>query len=168
MSEVETERLILRQWRQDDFEAFAGFYADEETARFVGGPSTRDDAWRRMASLAGHWSLRGFGTWAVEEKATGGFVGAVGLWYPEGWPEIELGYWVVRDMQGKGYAKEAARRSRDFAFGELGLNTLVSYIHTDNLPSIRLAEKLGAAEEETIQLLAYGPHHVYRYPKPGA
>lgn len=94
-------------------------------------------------------------------------MGAIGLWYPEGWPEIELGYWVVRSMQGKGYAKEAAVKARDFAFETLGLETLVSYVHPDNEPSKRLAERLGARMEETIELLTYGLHCVYRYAKPG-
>ena len=95
MPELETDRLRLRQWREDDIEPFAATFADEHSARFLGGSCSRDQAWRRMAALVGHWTLRGYGYWAVEEKRTGVFVGGVGLWFPDGWPELELGYWLM-------------------------------------------------------------------------
>ena len=71
MIEQETQRLLLRQWKADDFETFAGYYANEQTAKYVGGVSDRDQSWRRMASLIGHWALKGYGYWAVEEKDDG-------------------------------------------------------------------------------------------------
>ena len=166
IEELETKHLLLRQWRATDFEAYAAYHADEDLARYVGGRSDRERSWRRLAALIGHWSLRGYGYWAVEEKLTGSFVGCVGLWFSEGWPELELGYWLVREMHGKGYATEAAARSRDCAFEQLGARTLVSYIHPDNEPSKRVAERLGARPEEIIELLDHGPHWVYRYPSP--
>lgn len=76
----ETDRLLLRQWRPEDFEKFAAYYADESLARFVGGRCDRETAWRKMAALAGHWVLRGFGCWAVEERDSGDLAGCVGLW----------------------------------------------------------------------------------------
>ena len=76
--ELETERLLMRQWREEDFEAYAEFRSKEETARFVGGVLNRHDAWRRFAATIGHWVLRGYGYWAVEEQETGRFVGGVG------------------------------------------------------------------------------------------
>ncbi|MCG8435967.1 MAG: GNAT family N-acetyltransferase [Gammaproteobacteria bacterium] len=163
--ELETERLLLRQWRAEDFEIYAGYYADKTLAKYVGGKSSREQAWRRMASLIGHWALRGYGYWAVEEKHSGKFVGCVGLWFSDGWPELELGYWIMPDMQGKGYATEAGGKSRDYAYDIVGAKTLVSYIHPDNEPSKRVAERLGAHYEKTIDLLTYGPHCVYRYPE---
>ncbi len=166
MHELETERLILRQWKSDDFEPFAEYYADEATARFVGGVSNRDQAWRRLASLIGHWHLLGYGLWAVEEKESGQFAGCVGLWKSPGWPELELGYWLVPDVWGKGYATEAGAAARDFAFEVVGSETLVSYIDPENEPSIRVAERLGARYDETIELMGFGPHRVYRYPRP--
>ena len=164
MINQETDRLLLRQWQESDFEQYAAYYGDDELARYVGGVSSRADAWRRMASLIGHWTLRGYGHWAVEEKETGRFVGGVGLWFPEGWPELELGYWLTRDMQGKGYATEAAIKSRTCAYEVVGAKTLVSYIHPDNEPSKRVAERLGAQFEKIIELLDHGLHCVYRYP----
>lgn len=168
MIELETERLILRQWRPEDFESYARCYEDEEMARFIGGASSHHQSWRRMASLVGHWVLRGYGYWAVVEKQGGAFAGCVGLWYPEGWPERELGYWLTRETQGKGYATEAGRESIRFAYRVLGVDTLVSYIHPDNHTSKVVAERLGGRFEGTVELLTYGPHEVYRYPDPGA
>ncbi|MEE9207654.1 MAG: GNAT family N-acetyltransferase [Gemmatimonadota bacterium] len=165
MKEVKTERLLLRQLEERDFEFYAEYFADEATARYVGGRCDRDTAWRRMATLIGHWELRGYGYWAVEERETGKFVGCVGLWFSEGWPELELGYWLRPEMQGRGYAVEAARESRAYAFEVVGADTLVSYIHPDNEPSKRVAERLGAQLEEVIELLDHGPHCVYRYPR---
>lgn len=165
--ELETERLLLRGWRSEDFESFAAFYADEATARFVGGVEDRSQAWRRLAAIVGHWALRGYGTWAVEERSSGRFAGGVGLWRPEGWPELELGYWLVAEAHGKGYATEAGAAARDYAFDRLGAETLVSYIRPDNEPSKRVAERLGARFEEVIELATFGPHCVYRYARPG-
>ncbi len=168
MVEVTTERLVMRQWRQSDFEVYADFFSSPETARFVGGEMSRDKAWRAMATMAGHWMLKGFGVWAVEQKSAPGLVGAIGLWEPEGWPELEVGYWLTPQAHGKGYATEAAVRARDYAYAELGAKTLVSYIDPDNLPSRRVAERMGAQHEKTITLLDHGPHCVYRHLSPEA
>lgn len=162
--ELETERLRLRLWSEAYFAGFAGMYSDEEQARFIGGRLERPQAWRLMAALAGHWTLRGYGPWAVVEKSSGEFLGSIGLWYPEGWLELELGYWLLPEARGTGYATEAGAAARDFAFEAVGAQTLVSYIHPENVPSRRLAERLGARYEETIELLNHGPHCVYRYP----
>ena len=166
MMECETKRLKLRGWQQADFEAYAGYYGDVRTAKFVGGLMPRAKAWRHFAAVVGHWTLKGFGFWAVDEKATGDFVGCVGLWEPEGWPEIELGYWLMPAAHGKGYATEAALCARRFAFEEVSAKTLVSYIDPGNAPSIKVAERLGAQLEATIELLDLGAHHVYRHPAP--
>lgn len=80
MSEIETARLRLRNWKSSDSEAFIQYYSDEANARYVGGRKNADDAWRHLALQVGHWHLKGFGYWAVEEKDSGTFVGCVGLW----------------------------------------------------------------------------------------
>ncbi len=161
--EIETERLLMRQWTQEDFEIYAAYYANEETARFVGGQMDRAKAWRHMAAVAGHWLLRGYGFWAVDEKVSGKFIGCVGLWKPEGWPELELGYWLTEEGQGKGYATEAAIKARDYAVEELKADTLVSYIDLANNASIKVVERMGAKREEIMELLDLGPHCVYRH-----
>ena len=163
MYELISDRLKLRQWESTDFEVFAEYYSNESNAKYVGGQKTIDEAWRHFALQIGHWHLKGFGYWAVEELATSNFVGCVGLWKSAGWPELELGYWLLPSMQGKGYAKEAAKMARDFAKEKQLAPTLVSYIDPSNLPSIKLAESLGAKYETTIELLKHGPHCVYRH-----
>lgn len=166
MKQVETERVILRGLREEDFDTYADFYSDERTARFVGGKKSREDAWRHMAALVGHWTLKGFGQWAAEEKSSGKMIGCVGLWQPEGWPELEVGYWLVDEARGAGYATETTIAAREFAYRELGASTLVSYIDPANEPSMRVAERVGAWLDDTIELLDLGPHHVFRHPSP--
>jgi len=161
--ELQTDRLKFRQFNEDDFETYAAYYADEKLARFIGGVRTRDEAWRKMASLIGHWALRGFGYWAVDEKETSEFVGCVGLWHSDGWPEMELGYWIMPEMQGKGYATEAGRKCKEFAFDVVKTDSLVSYIDPENKPSIMVAKRLGATYDKMIELLQYGTSCVYRH-----
>lgn len=96
-----------------------------------------------MAMLAGHWLLRGFGSWAVEERATGELAGRLGLHYPEGWPDRELGWALARRFWGRGYALEGCRASLAHAFDDLGWERAISLIHPENLRSKRLAARLG-------------------------
>lgn len=159
-----TDRLILRHWRESDFNTYARFFEDAVQTRFIGGACTPNEAWRRMAAVAGHWTLMGFGLWAVESRSDKELVGCVGVQYPKGWPEHELGYWIGAEHQGKGYATEACVCAREHAYTELGFKTLVSFIDPDNIASIRVAEKLGAQREQEIELLDFGAHCVYRHP----
>jgi RimJ/RimL family protein N-acetyltransferase len=146
--QLETERLILRQWRKDDFEPYAQICADEDVMRFLGGkPFTPAEAWRHMAFLIGHWQLLGYGHFAVEEKATGKFAGRIGFLNPEGWPGFELGWTLGKEFWGKGYATEGARRALDYAFNHLDKDHVISLIDPDNLASIRVAERLGEKRE---------------------
>ena len=91
---LETDRLILRPIDPErDFEHWADTFSDAETMRYIGGtPLNRALAWRNMAMVNGHWALHGFGFFALEEKATGKFVGRAGPWFPEGWPQLEVGW----------------------------------------------------------------------------
>lgn len=162
---LETERLRLRGWREEDHGPFAAFCASEATARFVGGVCGPDDAWRRIAGQIGHWVLRGYGSWVIEEKAGGRWLGYCGLWSPHGWPEPELMWGLAAHAHGRGYATEAARRGRDYAYRALGWTTLVSWIAPANTPSQRVAARLGAACERTIELRG-SPVGLYRHPAP--
>jgi RimJ/RimL family protein N-acetyltransferase len=160
---LKTERLILRRFRESDIDAYAAMTQDPEVMKFLsasGDLLSRSDAWRQMALFLGHWELRGYGTWAVEERETGDFVGRVGLHNPEGWPDRELGWTIARKFWGRGYASEAARASIGHAFDNLGWTHLVSLIHPDNDRSARLAERLGyyvrgAAEVRGLRLTVY-------------
>ena len=115
------------------------FYATD-ASRFVGGPLDAATAWRSVAASIGAWTLRGFGEFAVEEKASGDFVGLVGPWFPEGWPEAEIAWIIVPEFQRRGYGAEAARRALGYAYDELGWETAISCIDEENIASIRLAE----------------------------
>lgn len=154
---------MLRPWESSDVESFLQFYDDPQLARFVGGRKTAEEAWRHLATLIGHWYLKGFGCWALEEKSSGDFVGCSGLWYSYGWPEVELAYWLLPEHWGKGYATEAGMRSLQFASSTLSLTTVVSYIDPENKASRKVAKRLGGLYENTIELLSFGPHEVYRY-----
>jgi len=163
--ELCTDRLLLREMNHADFDAFAAVHGDSEHARFIGGACDRNQAWRRFAAMLGHWTLRGFGMWAIEEWATGTFAGCAGLWYPEGWDEVELGYWLTPEMTGKGYATEAAVAARKYAAQTLGHRRLASYIHPDNAASVAVAERLGAAPDGMLKGGDLDGHIIYRHPK---
>jgi RimJ/RimL family protein N-acetyltransferase len=143
---IETERLILRKIDpQRDFEAWAMSMADENTVRFLGTPPmSRALAWRSMATVIGHWSIRGYGFFSLEHKETGAWVGRVGPWNPEGWPSPEIGWTISRDHLRQGYAIEAARASLDFVYNELGWTSVIHVILEGNVASIAVAEKLGS------------------------
>lgn len=163
--ELCTDRLLLREMNHADFDTFAAVHGAPEHARFIGGACDRNQAWRRFAAMLGHWTLRGFGMWAIEEWATGKFAGCAGLWYPEGWDEVELGYWLTPEMTGKGYATEAATAARKYASQTLGHRRLASYIHPDNAASIAVAERLGAKPEGVLEGGDLDGHILYRHPK---
>jgi|SRR5450432_653394 RimJ/RimL family protein N-acetyltransferase len=160
---LETKRLIFRQWQNSDYPSFANFYKKEENARFVGGIKKPEDAWRLMATYIGHYELKKYSYLAVDEKISGNLVGAIGLWNSDPWPEPELGYWLLPDHQGKGYGMEAGLVVKDFALNVLNMDSLVSYIDPINEPSKKLALRLGAQYDSTIDLLNFGSHQVYRY-----
>jgi RimJ/RimL family protein N-acetyltransferase len=160
---LETERLKLRAWGEADFEAYAEIYADDVHARYIGGACSRNDAWRRMAAFVGHWVLRGYGLWALEGRTDGAFKGWAGLWNPEGWPEPEVGWGLVASARGQGIATEAASRARLYAYETLGWTTAISLIVMANLPSIRVAERLGARLERTLNFRDFETG-VFRHP----
>jgi RimJ/RimL family protein N-acetyltransferase len=164
-----TDRLILRAFRDDDLDAYAEMCADPEVMRYLGEGKTlsRADAWRQLAFFMGHWQLRGFGLWALEEKASGRFIGRAGLLQPEGWPGFEVGWTLARPSWGKGYATEAAREALRYAFDELDRDHVISIIRPDNLPSIRVAERLGERLEGEVESFFGSPALIYGIHRPG-
>ena len=144
---LETERLILRECRPEDFEAFAASMADPEVVRFIHGePMSRSDAWRAFAYGIGHWCLRGYGSWAVERKSDGAFVGRVGLVNPEGWPGLEVGWTLGKPYWGQGYATEAAKVAMAYTFLTQPLDRVISCIDPGNRPSQAVAQRLGESK----------------------
>ena len=163
---IETDRLILRGPREDDFEAFAAFSASER-ARWVGGPYSRLRAWGGFLATFGHWALRGFGMWMLEDRATGATAGRVGMIYNDGWDEPELGWHIFDGFEGCGYAFEAAKAARRHAAVHQGLDGVISYIAPDNTRSLALAARLGAAPERERTLHGQ-PVQIFRHPKEAA
>ena len=164
---LETERLILRAPELRDAPAHAAFMASERS-KFVGGPISAELAWRMLALEAGHWVLKGFGRWILEEKATGDAVGIVGLWHPVGFPEDELGWDLFDGATGKGYATEAATAARAYAYGTLGWTTVTSFIDPANTGSVAVATRLGAQYDYDFTHERYGPVQIWRHPSPEA
>lgn len=164
MPSLHTERLVLRMFRLEDADPYAAMCADPEVMRFLtldGKPMSRTEAWRHMAMILGHWQLRGYGMWAVEERASGALVGRVGFNDPDGWPGFELGWMLGRAWWGRGFATEAARAALEHAFSSLGRAHVISLIYPDNRRSIRVAERLGERVERTVDFfgkpaLVYG------------
>lgn len=160
--ELRTERLVMRGWRHDDIEALAPFWMDPDTAAYIGGAvASEGEAWRKMAIMAGHWSLRGFGFWVMQKHDDPTPIGFAGLWYPVDWPEPEVGWSVLKQHQRQGYALEAARAAMRYAQG-LGWTTLISVIHKDNAASKGVAEKLGARYERDFDIRGV-PAEIYRH-----
>jgi RimJ/RimL family protein N-acetyltransferase len=158
--ELRTERLLMRGWRDDDFGAWTRILGDPLVAQGIGNETgmTPAEAWRHMAMMAGHWELKGFGNWVLEELGTGEVVGRTGLYYPEGWPGLEIGWLVGREHWGRGYAPEAARASAEWAREELGATHILSVIHPSNARSIRVAEKLGETLEGEFSTFGFDLH----------
>jgi RimJ/RimL family protein N-acetyltransferase len=154
---LETERLILRGFTPEDFEPFAALMADPEVARYIApAPMSRPDAWRSLATSIGHWTLRGYGTWAVERKSDGAFLGRVGMINPEGWPALEVGWTLAQQYWGKGYATEAALASIRYAFTTQAVDKIISCIDPDNIASQQVAMRVGETKGPRHELIVGG------------
>lgn len=154
-----TERLVLRGFTEADLDAYAAIQADPEVMRHLGvGPSagkprTREETWTGMALLMGQWALKGYGTFALEERASGRFIGRAGILHLAGWPEPELAYVLARPAWGKGYATEACQAALAWAWRHLPAERIVSFIKPGNTASERVAARLGAVREGPAVLL---------------
>ena len=156
---------MLRGFTTADVEPYVRMLADPEVSRFLGDgqPLGRVDAWRQVAMIIGHWELRGFGLWAVEERATGRLIGRIGCHEPEGWPGFELGYALAREAWGHGYAREGAGAALAYARRDLGRDTIISLIRPANRASIAVAEHFGARRTGAVEFMG-APTEVYTYP----
>jgi RimJ/RimL family protein N-acetyltransferase len=162
---LQTERLLLRPFRSADFEAYAEMNANPDVMRYIDAAQDREAAFRSFCANIGHWEVRGYGPWAMEERATGRLVGRAGLLFWETKPGLEVGYAVHPSAWGKGYATEAAARSLRHAHQALGARGVLSVIHPENAASIRVAEKLGARLDREV-VVRNQPLRVYVYRDP--
>jgi RimJ/RimL family protein N-acetyltransferase len=147
---IETDRLILRQWRGDDFRPYHAILRQPEVHRHFGpNQMSAEECWRRLAASAGMWQFNGFGTWAVEAKADGKLVGNAGIFTawrdlePEFGEEPEMGWIFATETHGRGMASEACRAVIDWAEANLDPTPFWAIIAPANEASIRLAERLG-------------------------
>jgi RimJ/RimL family protein N-acetyltransferase len=140
---IETERLLLRGPKAEDFPVYRDFFVDADASEFYGGPMEADRAWRVLAADLGHWALRGYGRWSIIEKQSGNMIGGCGLWWPEGYPRSELTWWIIPSARRHGYALEASRGAIDFGYAALGWPMIETHMNDENIAARLLAEKLG-------------------------
>ncbi|MCY1078284.1 GNAT family N-acetyltransferase [Archangium lansingense] len=153
-STIDTERLIMRRPRLEDFEEALAMWGDPNVTRFISGkPSTREEMWSRLLRYVGHWELMGFGFWVVREKSTGRFVGEVGLAdfrrdidQPSFAGAKEAGWVVSPSVHGKGFATEAVSAALKWAEGKFGPERVVCMIAPENEASLNVARKVGFRE----------------------
>ncbi len=152
MVEVETERLLLRGWRDEDLEPYARICADPEVVRYMGRGAMmgRGQTAESVERYVRHWERYGYGLWAVEDKASGAFIGRIGLMYHDDWPEgehkTEVGWLLDRAVWGRGFASEGALASLYYGFGDLGLERIISIAVPENQASRRVMEKAGLTQ----------------------
>lgn len=151
---LETNRLILREWRPEDFEIFVDIQSDAETARYLPGgkPMSRMQTWQFVNASVGVWTMRGYGTWVVVRKEDNVVLGRVGLIYPDGWPGLEVGWTIARPYWGMGYATEAAMVSLNYAFLTQPVDEVVSTIHPENAASQAVAKKIGESKGRRLDI----------------
>lgn len=144
---IETERLRLRAFSMDDRPDYAAMRADPDVVRFLPGgealvPFAEEIAESRIKAFRDGWKS-GYGVWAVEEKATGDFLGQAGLDKLERSTDVEVLYALKREAWGKGYAREAARAALTFAFERIALQRVVAFVMPDNAASSKVLEAIG-------------------------
>lgn len=158
-----TPRLTLRPIRNEDVSAYLEIWSDPEFTRYIGGgsPPSPDGIWHAMASNIGCWALAGVGPWSVIENASGDLVGRAGLWDEPGWPGVEAVWFLGRPWWGRGYATEAAKAAITWVFdARPDLREVVSTIVPANVPSIRVARRLGMRLART-EFLHGSDHDVF-------
>ena len=165
---IETERLVLRHWRDEDLDGFAAMNADAEVMRFIGDGHVQDRA--EAADLLGRirrgWDDHGFGRWALERRSDGVFAGFCGVGFLKSFPELagepEIGWRLPRALWGAGYATEAAIASRDDFFQTTEYDHLISLSNPGNVASERIMAKLGMRRVEDVRHPTFGAIHRHR------
>jgi RimJ/RimL family protein N-acetyltransferase len=157
---VLTPRLVLRGWRADDVADYLEIVTGPGMADHTPQPKTEAAAWSQTAFQIGHWALRGYGMWAVEDRATGQLLGRAGLYEALGWPGCEVAWTIRHDRWGQGLATEAGRAALEFAFDVAKRDNLISIMTADNIGSIHVATKLGLSFDRT-ETIQGGEYSIY-------
>lgn len=162
VGELETARLRLRRWRDDDLAPLASIYADPEVMRYIGDGSMRtwDETAEGLARMERDWDEHGYGMFALEPRERAELLGWVGLavpnFLPEILPAVEIGWRLGRAFWGCGYATEAAREEARFAFDVVGLDRIVSVCHVDNHASAHVMTKIGMIPDRVTSVPSHG------------
>lgn len=164
---LQTERLILRQWRPEDVAVFAEMNEDPEVMRYFPGPLTRQQSEGWAQSCQQMLEQQGWGLWAVEVREQSEFIGFVGLHAPvidlPFNPCVEIGWRLKRSAWGQGYATEAARACLQFGFEHIGLQEIVSFTSIVNTPSSAVMQRLGMKRDAaTFEHPSVPPGHILR------
>ncbi|MEO1536653.1 MAG: GNAT family N-acetyltransferase [Pseudomonadota bacterium] len=166
--ELETERLRMRLAHRGDLEALAEFRASQRS-KGVGGPYAPNTAFGYLERLVGQWYIRGYGRWIVTEKGDDTALGLVGIYDDVAWPEAEIGWTMFEAGEGKGYAFEAAKATRDYVYNTLGWTRIISSIMSDNVRSIELAKRMGCTHSgESFTVDGIGTLDIWVHPAPEA
>lgn len=149
MSDLRTDRLLLRHWRESDLEPWAALNADPAVREHFPTVETREQSAESMALIAAALTERGWGLWALEVLDTGEFIGFTGLNPVRGLPfeGVEVGWRLARAAWGHGYAAEAARAALTYAFGVLELPEVVSFTSTTNVRSQAVMRRIGMTHD---------------------
>ncbi len=162
---LETERLLLRAPKPQDYPTYVSFFADAEASSFYGGPLSPDQTWRVLAMDFGHWALRGYGRWVIESRESGKMVGSCGLWWPEGLPRSELTWWLLPEARGKGFATEASIAAISFGYDVLKWDLVETHMNDNNVSARRLVERLGGTVIVREQFPDGITRNVYQLPR---
>ena len=163
---IRTARLLLRQWRDEDFSPYAAMNADPVVREYFGGVQSREDSDASAARVRRHIDEHGFGFWAAELPGEAPFVGFVGLKHlptdvPFA-PGVEIGWRLARAYWGRGLATEGALASREHGFGVLRLAEIVAYAAAANARSTAVMERIGMQRGETFEHAEFPPGHPLR------
>ena len=149
-----TDRLLLRAFKSEDLDPLTDMVSDPrvvQSATYSGQTMTRSQAWNWLCLMLGHWHLRGFGIWGVEEKETGLLIGRIGLQFLDWFEDVELVWMLAHPAWGKGYGTEGARASLTYGLKTLDLPRITAVIRQENQRSIKLAERLGMTMEKEVE-----------------
>jgi [ribosomal protein S5]-alanine N-acetyltransferase len=156
---LETERLYLRELKPEDQDGLHAIFSDEETMRFYPAPFTREQTGQWIQKNQERYRKDGFGLWGVCLKETDELIGDCGLVRQtvDGRTEIEIGYHIHKKYWSRGFATEAAKACKAYGFHQLHFNKLICLIDPKNIPSIRVAEKIGFTKEKEVFI--FGKNH---------
>jgi len=146
---LETERLLMRLFREPDWIDLHRLYSDADAVKYtIVTPYTEFETWQKMASFTGHWTLKGYGPYGIEEKQSGRIIGFAGPYFPLSWPDPEIQWSLSQEFWGKGYASEAVKAIKKMLAEYVRDISFISIIHPDNKASLALAKKLNTIYEK--------------------